>query len=461
MSTTALTDHPRPAPGPRGRAALPGLRGVRRDPLGTILAHQASHGDVFAMRPPAWLPGVPSEVLYACEPDAVRTILTDTDRFVKRSPVYREMADALGDGLLTSEGGRWRAQRRTLQPLFTRRRVDGYVDAFVAATTVVADRWTRMDRVDLCAEMERVTLGSVSRALFGTDATDEVSAIVGATDELSRATVARGLAVVPLPRSWPTPTNRRLDRRRAELEERVTRIVAASSRGGARQSLVTHLHEARDPETGDPLSADEIREQAVVFLLAGYDTTSTALTFTLHLLGHHPEIQAAVRREIAEVVGDGPPTAAHAEELDLTRRCVLEGMRLHPPAWITSRTAARSGTVGGHRVDAGAVTATVFAALHRNPRVWPEPDRFDPDRFLPDAVRARDHYAYLPFGGGPRRCIGEHFAMLEATVALAVLLARFELHTTPRTIPVRLGITLRADGQVPATVAPSEVSGSS
>ncbi|MEX1162821.1 MAG: cytochrome P450 [Nitriliruptor sp.] len=446
----------RPVP---GLGALESVRAMREVRQGSLLAwvHQQRvvYGDVFASRFPGWVPGVPSMLVYVCQADAAREILTDTRRFVKRSPVYDEMAAALGDGLLTTEGEVWRGQRRTLQPLFTRKRIDRYTDAFLAATTVVSDGWDGRGEVELVDEMEKVTLGSVSRALFGTDVTDEVAPIVAATDELSQITVQRGMSPFAPPRWLPTPENRRIQRLEGDLRDRITRIVeraAARSAGG--DDLVARLLDVTDPETGEHLDREEILEQSLIFLLAGYDTTSTALAFTLQELSARPELQRAVRDEIRTVVGDRQPGAEDARGLDLTQRCLLEAMRLHPPAYITSRAATEDTAIAGFDIPAGTVVSPVFAELHRNESYWPDPDRFDPDRFLPEAVKARDRYAYLPFGGGPRSCIGEHFAILEATLALAVLLRRWEVTTDGGAIPMRYGITQRSDAPVRATIAP-------
>jgi cytochrome P450 len=457
QTVTAPTPAPtaRRVPGPSVVETIRGLPEQRRDLPSWVRAHRRRYGDVFAARFPAWVPGVPTMLVMACEPASCREILTDTRRFVKGSPVYEEMAQALGDGLLTSEGETWKGQRRTLQPLFTRRRIDDYTDAFLAATSVVSDGWVGRGSVDLVDEMEKVTLGSVSRALFGTDVTSEVAPIVAATDEMSHITVRRGMSPVAPPRWVPTPENRRIRRLEDDLRGRTARIVEeAAARSEGRDDLVARLLEARDPETGEGFDHQQILEQALVFLLAGYDTTSTALAFTLHELGARRDLQAAVRAEIAEVVGDRQPTPDDARALELTQRCLLEGMRLHPPAYITSRTATEDTTVAGWDIPAGTVLSPVFAELHRNERSWPDPDRFDPDRFLPDAVKARDRYAYLPFGGGPRSCIGEHFAVLEATLALALLLRRFEVTTDGAPVPMRYGITQRAAAPVRAMIAP-------
>lgn len=459
MATQTPTSHrtdrpPLRAPGPPAHQVLRELSASRRDPIGWTHRAQQRYGDVFALRLPRNLPGQPSQILYACEPVAVREILTDSERFTKTSPVYREMSDALGDGLLTSEGKRWKAQRRTLQPLFTRRHVDRYAGAFLAAITGVLDSWVGRTEVDLVREMERVTLGSVSRALFGTDATAEVAPIVAATDTLSYITVARGMAPVRSPRWLPTPRNRTYRQVRADLQARVAAIVAAHQRTSDGDDLIAHLQAAVDPETGERFSPEEVMEQAVVFLLAGYDTTSTALTFALHLLAGHPAEQEAARTEVVTVLGDRSPSPADLPSLEQVRRCLLEAMRLYPPAWITGRAAEVDTTVAGYRVSAGSAVLTPFSVLHVNPRIWPDPHRFDPSRFTLEATKARDRYAYLPFGGGPRSCIGDHFALLEATMALAATLQRWRLHGDGRRVPTRAGITQRAAEPVPVRLDP-------
>ena len=453
ISVARTSVDPRPLPVLSLRASLRTLGRLSRDPLGTIAACHRAHGDVVALRVPGWVPRLPPLLVLVATPGGARDVLTDTTTFTKGSPVYDEMADSLGDGLLTSDGERWRGQRRTLQPLFTRHAIDDYTDAFLAATEAVAAGWHDHARVDLADEMEKITLGSVSRALFGTDVTDEVAPIVAATDWISAEVVRRGQSLWAPPRAWPTPRNRRLARLEEELRARTARIVAtAEATDEDRDDLVARLHAATDPETGQRLQPRQVLEQALVFLLAGYDTTSTALATTLHLLGAHRDVQAAVRDEVAAVLGQRPPTAADVDALELTRRVLLEGMRLYPPAYMTSRTAARDTVVDGCAVPAGAVAITPFAVLHRHPDHWPDPGRFDPGRFRPEVAEQRDRYAYLPFGGGPRSCIGERFAMLEATLALAVLLRRFEVTTDGRPLPMRYGITQRAATTLDATL---------
>lgn len=429
-------------PGPPMLESVRQLRALRAEPLEYVRRMQARYGDVFVLTVP---PGLgPRRFVWATDPDSVRDVLTNADVFVKRSPVYREMAAALGDGLLTSEGETWRKQRRTLQPLFTRKRVQDYGDAFVAAARSVGSSWSDGARIDLDRQMQTLSLRSVSVTLFGMDATDEVEPIVAATGFLSGEVVARGLSPIRLPRWLPTRLHRRLDAAEEELARRVDAIVdLGRANPDDRDDLVSLLLRVTDPETGEGLSDLEIREQALVLLLAGYDTTSTALTFALHLLGQDPQVQERAREEVRDLLGDRDPTAEDAASLVYVRQVLDEAMRLYPSAYITSRLALQDTTVAGFDVPRASVAATSFYALHRNPRVWDDPDGFDPGRFDAERAKDRDPYAYLPFGGGPRSCIGNHFALLEATLALAVLLQGWRFTAETEEVPLTLGITLR------------------
>lgn len=455
MTTTDRADV-RP-PGVTGFGTLPELAALRRDQLSWVVDRHRRWGDVFALVPPGSALG--PMFAFACAPEPVRQVLTDTDTFVKASPVYEQMAGVLGNGLLTSEGDQWRAQRRTLQPLFTRRRVAAYGDAFVAAARSVVDGWSPGDVVDLDQQMQLVGLRSVSVTLFGTDVTDQVAPIVKATDAVSAAVVRRGTSVVRPPGWLPSRDNRIIASATDELRRRFDALIDARRLDARRHTgtqgddLLSLLLTVTDPETGQGLSHDQIRDQAGVMLLAGYDTTSTAMTFALHLLGQHPRWQSAVRDEVRSVLDGRAAVTDDVPALQLTRRVVDEALRLHPSAYITSRSAASATQVGGFAIPRGGVVATSFHALHRHPDLWPDPDTFDPDRFLPEAVKARDAYAYLPFGGGPRSCIGNHFALLEATLGLATIIDRVRLEARTGHVPVTLGITQRPAAPVRSAVS--------
>ncbi|HEX8630603.1 MAG TPA: cytochrome P450, partial [Catenuloplanes sp.] len=283
----------------------------------------------------------------------------------------------------------------------------------------------------------------VGRALFGDDVDASVPALRRLVPLAGELVVARARQLTRPPLHWPTPRNRRLTRTRAEQYAIVDAILAGRPVGRAddeRDDLLSRLRSARDPQTGQPLSEQEIRDQVLVFLLAGHETTAGALTFTLHLLGRHPDTQDEVAAAGAPAVGNN----------DLVRAAVSEGMRLFPSVHLMERLAGTDTQVGGYPVAAGTMVLTSPWVTHRHPDFWPEPDRFDPHRFVGDHDRPR--YAYFPFGGGPRSCIGEHFAMVESTVLLRALLSRYRVTALDPGMNLQPLITLRPTTPVRAVL---------
>ena len=446
------------ASGPRGSRLLGLARELAHDPTGTYEAVMLANPVVGRMV--IGPPGRRVTLYLVSHPDGVQEVLVGSGRVhTKDTPFYREIAAWIGNGLLTSEGATWKQQRRTLAPLFTPRRIATYGTAMAEEASAVADRFADAARagvpVDLHAEMTEYTLRVVGRLLFGANVDSAVPAIRTMFPVLNEYVRARAFSPLRLPRTWPTPRQRRAVRARNALYDVVDRIIAARRRTSdpVSDDLVSRLLAARDPETGDPLSPGEVRDQVLIFLLAGHETTSTALTFALHLLGHHPEVQDRVRREAVEVLGGRAPVADDVAHLPYADMVVREAMRLYPPAFAVGRYTPRAATVAGHDLPAGSVVVVSPWATHRHPEFWPEPARFDPDRFRSDAVAARHKYAYLPFSAGPRNCIGNHFAMLEAVIALACLLRAVRLRTEPAKIKLATGITLRPAQPVLAEVS--------
>jgi cytochrome P450 len=410
-----------------------------------MLAGFHRYGDVVTYRIGARWQRLGSDIVAAHHPEGVRQVLTSPQVFSRRTAGFETLTAMLGEGLLTSDGDLWKRQRRTLQPLFTPRRVAGYTELMEAeaARLLEGDGVTPGSVVDLHELMGRYALRVVGRALFGEEVDDVVPDLLRLVPSASDLSLARGMQLARLPLGVPTPRNRRFTRVSAELYEIVERILARRglSNSGTDDDMLSRLHAARDPETGQPLSLQEIRDQVLVFLLAGHETTAGALTFTLHLLGRHPEIQ--------ERVANG--------DADLVRAAVLEGMRLYPPAHTTERRAAVDTEIAGYPVPAGTTVLVSPWVTHRHPDFWPEPERFDPDRFVSEGSaggRDRPRYSYFPFGGGPRSCIGEHFAMLEATVLLRTLLTRYRIESLDARLRLTPLITLRPAAPVRALLHP-------
>ncbi len=462
--TTALAG----VPGPRGNPLLGSAAALRRDLLGTLLRDRERYGDLVAY-PLGPVGPLRQHFLVAHHPDDVQRVLAQTERTLSKDTIgFRAMSDLLGRGLLTTEGAEWRRQRRIVQPLFTPHRVEGYAALMAQeAARVVGSGAGPLVRepVDVHLLMLRYTLRVVGRALFGDAIEDLVPVLHDLVPAVSDATLRRTFQLRQSPMERRTPRNRRPRRLRAQEYAVVDEILSRSPRPGEpghdavaaeeRDDLVTRLRAARDPETGDALSEAEIRDQALIFLMAGHETTAGALTFTLHLLGRHGRVQDRVADEVCTVLGDrAAPSAEDLPKLALTRAALQEGMRLYPSAHITERVTREPLTLAGHDLPAGTLVAVSPWSTQRHPEFWPEPARFDPDRFLDEeSVRARPRYAYFPFGGGPRGCVGEHFAMLEAVILLATLLRRNQVTALSSRLGIAPMITLRPDGAVPVLLS--------
>jgi cytochrome P450 len=298
----------------------------------------------------------------------------------------------------------------------------------------------------------------VGRALFGGDVEDMVPVLDALVPEVSHVMRRRMFRPVQVPLRYRTPMNARARRLRQQQYDVIDTILARSPRPDQasydpdRDDLVTRLREARDPETGEPISETEIRDQALIFLLAGHETTAGALTFTLHLLGRHPEIQDRVAAEALAVLGDSEvPTPEQVRQLVWTRAALMEGMRLFPSAHATERSTCEEIEVAGYTLPPQQIVLVSSWVTHRHPSFWPDAERFEPARFVGEHGRPR--YAYFPFGGGPRACVGEHFAMLEAVVLLATLMRARRVTSQRADLPVVPNITLRPVGAVPVAFA--------
>lgn len=316
--------------------------------------------------------------------------------------------------------------------------------------------------------MMHLALRAVSRILFGADVEATVDVVDRCFPVITEYTLRRGYSPANIPRSWPTPANRRAAAAMDELYAVCDRIIAQRRGPGAAAGSVTGAvtGAAADADgagngTGDDLlsllaaakSSDdgefdvsELRDQVLIFLLAGHETTATSLAFSLHLLARHPEQQDRAREEISRVLGDRTPEAADLDRLPYLTQVLKEAMRLFPAAPVIGRKAVAATEIDGHTIPAGADVILAPWVTHRLPGHWPDPDRFDPERFAPEAEAQRPRYAWFPFGGGPRACIGQHFSMLESVIALAMILRAYEFEAVDTDIPVSAGITLRTDG---------------
>lgn len=461
-NTSATTPAPTPAPGPTGHPLLGSALALRRDPLGTFLRAQREHGDVVRMT--AGPPGLRTVVYCVFSPEGTHQVLaTQAANFRKDNVFYEEIRKTGGNGLLTSQDDAYLRQRRLIQPLFTKKRVDSYATAITREAEAIAERWRNTPDVDVVREMDRLALRTVARVLFGADVEAAVDVIHANFPVISAYITRRAYSPLRLPRTWPTPSNRRAEAATRAVYEVCDRIIAArrsnaneaaagteetdkATDATADADLLSLLSEARNDEDGS-LDATELRDQVLVFLLAGHETTATSMAFALHLLARHPEVRARAQEEVDALPPGEPYTAATMDQLPYLTRVLKETMRLYPAAPLVGRRAVAETEIDGHIIPAGADILISPWVTHRHPAHWDNPDRFDPDRFTPDQETARHRYAWVPFGGGPRACIGRHFSMLESVLALAVLLREYDLETPDTDIPVTAAITLQAVGE--------------
>jgi cytochrome P450 len=445
-------------PRPRANPLVGWAPDLRRSQIRTYERAMLEHGDVVRLT--VGPPGVRFDLYCVFHPDGVKAVLAGSrEGYSKGTRFYKQIAQTFGWGLLTSEGELWQRQRRLVQPLFTRRQVDAYSELMAEETAAVAGRWNRVARngarVDANAEMVQLALRVVGRAIFGDDVAKAGDVLDSVFSVLNRHTFRRAMSPLAPPASWPTPGNRRAARARRALYGVVDELITHRQQTGADgEDLLSRLLQARDTDTGAAMDAQQVRDEALIFLLAGHETTSTALTFTLHLLGRHPGEQQLVCDELDAVLDGRAPTLDDAPALTRTAMAIKEAMRLYPPAYALGRLAAGDQEIGGYSVPAGSYVVVSQFATHRHPQFWDDVDAFDPARFTPERERARHAYAYFPFGGGPRACIGSHFAMLEAAIAVAVVLQRFRIRSDQEVVPLDTeGITLRPKGAVPIQLA--------
>jgi cytochrome P450 len=388
---------------------------------------------------------------YLCDPEDIRRVLvTDADDFPKAPINRRVLAPALGDGIFTAEGAAWRWQRRAVAPIFRAGELGVYIPAMVRATEAAIETMrnagSAVQNVDeaMTATTLAIILDTMLSGAEGFEA-DLVRSTIGDYLGPTSWLVAYDLAGLP---DWtPYPGRRRLHRAGQTLRNRVAAIIAARRRQAGRNrthDLLDRLMAARDPETGRELSDVNLVDSILTFLLAGHETSAVALTWTLSLLAQSPWWQDRLREEARGVIADGPLEAAHVDRLVLSEQVLKEAMRLFPPATILARIAAKDCELGGRHVPAGTHVAVPIYAIHRHARLWDNPDAFDPTRFTPEREASRSRFAYLPFGAGPRVCVGAAFALMEMKVILATLLSqvRFAPSGDPPPLPV-LRVTLR------------------
>ena len=401
---------------------------------------------------------------FVSDPDLIgRVLVDDADKMEKAEPMRRALEPAPGQGILTSEGARWRLQRRTAAPAFRPANVNRFLPAMIEAARQTRAHWLALPagtELDVGREMMHVTFRIIMETMLsGAQDVDTAQVERSMSDFLESTSWAIALSALRAPMWMPYPGKLRAERGQDYLRQ-VTASRAAERRasGERRDDLLSLMLDARDPETGEGLSDIDIVDNILTFIGAGHETTALALTWTFFLLSSHPEIEARILAEIDAVTGGAPLEAGQVAELTYTRQVIQEAMRVYPPVAMVVRQAIAPFSLGEEQVGVGDNVFVPIYAVHHHKALWDEPARFDPDRWTPEAVRARHRYSYLPFGAGPRICIGMGFALLEAVALLATLLPAVHLHADPAFRPTpKIRITMRPAEGMPMTVTPRAV----
>lgn len=427
-------------PGPSGWFFSAPLFKFRRDPLTFLAAAAREHGDIVHFK----IGG--QHFFFLNDPELIKDVLvTHHDRFMKGRALQRSKR-ILGEGLLTSEGDFHRRQRRLAQPAFQKQRLSAYGPAMVECAARTAARWRDGETYDISKEMMRLTLSIVGRTLFGADVESEAQEIGEALTVLVSNFDKLFIPFSELLEKLPLPQTQRIKKAVARLDKTIYRLIEERRCSHEdRGDLLSMLLRARDEEgDGAGMSDKQLRDEALTIFIAGHETTANALTWTWYLLSQNPAAEAELHAELARVLNGRAPAVEDVPKLRYTEMVFAEAIRLYPPAWAIGRLALQEHRLGGFRIAKGDLIIVSPYVTQRDARYFPEPEKFDPMRWTPEAREARHPFAFFPFGGGPRRCIGEGFALLEGILLIAALAQRWKLRLDPAqvvaTMPV---ITLR------------------
>jgi cytochrome P450 len=429
-------------PGPKGLPVIGVAPQVLKDPLGFFESLFRQYGDTTYFR----IGG--KEFYIFGHPDHVQYVLQKNHRNYRKGPNYKKLKPVLGDGLVTSDGELWLRQRRLIQPAFHHKRLAELASVMIKAAESMLDRWQHFAKqgspLDIADEFMRVTLDIVSRALFSTDTSGFADRISQNLPIILERTNERFFETVNL--SWlPTSRNRRYQKALLELDAVVYEVIEKRRHSPERNDdLLTMLLEATDEETGERMTDRQLRDEVMTLYLAGHETTANALSWCTYLLAQNPHIVQKLQTEVDQVLQSRTPANEDLPFLRYTRMVIDETLRIYPSVWSFARTPLAVDEVDGYRIEPGVNVVLVPYITHQHPDFWDHPEKFDPERFSSERSAVRHPFAYFPFGGGPRLCIGNNFALMEATLILAMITQRFHLDLVAnQTVDPQPVVTLR------------------
>lgn len=384
--------------------------------------------------------------------DLAHEVLVGEASSYHKSAGLQFLRPLLGNGLLTAEGETHKRHRKLLAPAFAPKRLEKYAEIMVEETRKQMAGWTSGQRIDVSREMMEMTLAIAGRTMFGADVRSDAVVVGHALEHAMRAHEASLKSPIQVDFSWPLPRHIQMRKAVKMLDEVVYRLIAEGrKRGTDKGDVLSILLLARDEEDGSGLTDAQVRDEVMTLLLAGHETTANALTWAWFELGRHPDVLARLAREL-EPFGNRTLSVNDLQKLPWNLAVIEEAMRLHPPAYMTGRESIEPVDLGGHHLPKGSIVLINIRGIHRRPDYFPAPDAFMPERMLGDAKKARPRHHYLPFGAGPRVCIGSHFALLEAQLCLATMVQRAKMQLLVTHVDPEPLVTLRPKGGLPAIV---------
>ena len=440
-------------PGPGSWKLLSSLRNLRDQPHEYLLSAFQEYGDVVHFD----IPG--RQAFFINHPDTVQHVLQMNHRnYDKNTFQYNVLSRITGKGLLTNEGGEdWLQKRRIAQPAFSKNSLEGLVPIVVDAVESMLMGWEEANQrgglIDVDREMMQCTLDVVAKMLFGADLSNQTYRLTGAVMDALNYLIFQTRTLMMIPGWFPIRENRVFREAMTTIEQAVNELIDRRSNSTPGHDLLGRLLAAQD-ESGQPvLSRQEVRDEVVTMLIAGHETVASSLTWAWYLLARHPEVRVSLQEEVVNMLGNREPVYADVSNLVYTQQAYHEALRLFPPAWLITRRAKDADVVGGYPITAGGLVIISPFTMHRRPDIWPEPDQFIPDRFSEDSHRERHRFGFIPFGGGPRLCIGNRFAEVEATLILAMVARRFSLKLPPDTrVAVEALVTMRPANGMPMKI---------
>jgi cytochrome P450 len=419
----------RPIPGPRGHPILGSIREIQRDNVQAFMDAWLEYGDIVHFRGPL-------TINLLVHPDYVERVLRDNvANYPRPEFVTDKLKSIVGEGLVAAEGDRWANARRVAQPAFDSARLAGFGETMIKTTGEMLERWSRYadsgEPLDVKSEMMHISLANLATSLFNFELREALDDIEPAVYFALSHTNRRLTSPID-PQKLPLPSTRRFNATLNALNAVIYRIVGEhrKSTNGV-EDFVSMLLDSKDPESGAPITDRQARDEVIGFFIAGHETVSSALTWTFYLLSQNPDCWRKLKAEVDDVIGTRTPTVDDVPKLKYTEYALLEAMRLYPPIFVLMRRALDDDIVGGYHVPKGSTVVLCAYVTHRHPDFWDNPEGFDPERFTPERSAGLPRMAYFPYGGGPRKCIGNMFAALEMPLVVAMVAQRYRVNLVP------------------------------